>query len=258
VRIRAKRGKIIGAGILLILFGALRLPVEDLLEEEWRERRLLPERLELGMREGLGQMSFVGALGGFRSLVASMLSLEAYTAWENVDWGKLESTYDLITALQPGVVAYWEEYGWHLAYNAHSYYLYDEEVRLALREYLAATYLEKGKAVLRDGIRHNPGEVVLYVRLGMVLRTKGKDHCAAAEVFGQAARLEDAPEYVRRFVAYELFECPGREREAYDQLAALYREGPQHRKPTLLTKLAALEEQLDIPVAQRLLTKGAP
>ena len=245
------RRRIVFGVAIICGFGAARIPLERGLEEDWRERDLLPERLELGVRERLGQMSFVAAFGGFRSLVASFLSLEAYTAWENVDWAKLESTYDLITVLQPRVGAYWEEYGWHLAYNARGYYLYDSETRLALRHHLAETYLDKGQAVLREGIRYNPKDYLLYVRLGEVLRSKAEDHCAAAEVLEVAALLETAPDYLRRFAAYEISECPGREREAYEALLALYREGPEHHKPTLLANLSRVEKELGISPDER-------
>ena len=252
---KTRRRIVFGIAILCGV-GAIRIPLELALEEEWRQRKLLPERLELGVRERLGQMSFVASLGGFRSLVASFLSLEAYTAWENVDWTKLESTYDLITVLQPRVAAYWEEYGWHLAYNARGYYLYDSKTRLALRHHLAQTYLEKGKAVLREGIRYNSEDHLLYVRLGEVLRSKEGNHCEAADVLRVGALLETAPDYLRRFAAYELSECPGREREAYDALVALYREGPEHHKPTLLGHLSRMETKLGISSEAR--RKSAP
>ena len=252
---RNRRHLVFGIAIICGV-GAIRVPLESALEEEWRERGLLPARLELGLRERLGQMSFVAALGGLRSLVASFLSLEAYTAWENVDWGKLESAYDTITVLQPRVGAYWEEYGWHLAYNARGFYLYDSKTRLALRHHLAETYLKKGKAVLREGIHYNPKDHLLYVRLGEVLRAKEGDHCAAADVLREGALLETAPDYLRRFAAYELSECPGREREAYEALLALYREGVEHHKPTLLASLARTEAKLGISPDER--AKGSP
>ncbi len=247
---KSRRRLLLGM-VLICGFGALRIPLESALDDEWRQRNLLPVRLDSGVRERLGQMSFVAALGGFRSLVASYLSLEAYTAWEDVDWAKLESTYDLITVLQPQVAAYWEEYGWHMAYNARGYYLYDSKTRVALRHHLAASYLEKGKAVLREGIRHNPEDYLLYVRLGEVLRSKEGDHCSAADLLQVAALLDTAPDYLRRFAAYELSQCPGREREAYEALLKLYREGADHHKPTLLARLSAMETRLGIAPEKR-------
>jgi hypothetical protein len=44
----------------------------------------------------------------------------------------------------------------------------------------------------------------------------------------------------------------GREREAYDQLRALYDSGEQERLPTLIRRLKELEIKLDIPPERRL------
>ena len=54
------------------------------------------------------------------------------------------------------------------------------------------------------------------------------------------------------FAAYELAQCPGREREAYAQLHALYHSGESERVPTLLRRLRELEIKLDIPADQRI------
>jgi hypothetical protein len=58
--------------------------------------------------------------------------------------------------------------------------------------------------------------------------------------------------YDRRFSAYELSYCDGREREAYEKLRALYDEGEKERLPTLLKRLKFLEQKVDIPQDQRI------
>jgi hypothetical protein len=58
--------------------------------------------------------------------------------------------------------------------------------------------------------------------------------------------------YDRRFSAYELSYCEGREREAYERLRQLYDEGEKQRLPTLITRLKFLENKLDIPEQQRI------
>jgi hypothetical protein len=45
---------------------------------------------------------------------------------------------------------------------------------------------------------------------------------------------------------------PGKEREAYKQLAALYRKGPSERLPTLLKHLRRLQDSLSIPSEERI------
>ncbi|MFV1994531.1 MAG: hypothetical protein ACC661_03760 [Verrucomicrobiales bacterium] len=237
---------------VLLLFGVLRMPLEQGMHRQWEHLHVQAERVDSGVREQLGQLSFVAALGGLRSLVASFLALEAYLAWENVDWDRLEELYRLITELQPRNTAYWDEGGWHLGLNASAFYRESVELAPAVREKLMRTYIAKGRAFYLDGIRHNPDDFLLCERLALFLRIRDQDPCEVAQYYARAASFAEAPAYARRFAAYALSECPGREREAYYQLANLYREDEANRVPTLLEKLGTLEKQLDIPLSQRL------
>ncbi|NJM36475.1 MAG: hypothetical protein HC845_00580 [Akkermansiaceae bacterium] len=63
----------------LLLFGAARMPYEAALAKELRAARLTPQPLEIGTREKIGQTSSAVALGGLRTLVATFLSLRAYS-----------------------------------------------------------------------------------------------------------------------------------------------------------------------------------
>ncbi len=64
--------------------------------------------------------------------------------------------------------------------------------------------------------------------------------------------MPGAPSFDRRFSAYELSYCEGREREAYERLRQLYNEGEKERLPTLITRLKFLENKLGIPQDQRI------
>jgi len=88
--------------------------------------------------------------------------------------------------------------------------------------------------------------------MARLYRDKFQDHERAAEFFAKAAALPNAHSYAKRFAAYELAQCPGREREACDQLRALYDSGERERLPTLLRHLRELEIKLDIPPDQRI------
>ena len=46
--------------------------------------------------------------------------------------------------------------------------------------------------------------------------------------------------------------CPGREREAYDKLRALWLQGEKQRLPSLINLLRDMENRLDIPAAERI------
>jgi hypothetical protein len=63
--------------------------------------------------------------------------------------------------------------------------------------------------------------------------------------------MPNPPMYVHRFAAYELAQCPGHEREAYEILRAFYLRSEDEHLPTLLKWLDRLQEKLSIPPAER-------
>ena len=240
----------LAAGVLLG-FGFVRVPLETGMEAEWKRLHLRGPALDLGMREEIGQMSYVAALGGFRSLVASILTLKAHIHWENTEYTQLGKTYDLVVGLQPRTGSYWEEYAWHRGWNERSFYLNHQGLQSGLRRELADEAGEAAREILDRGIRNNPEEYRLHLRQAELLRDKLKDFCAAAEYFGQAAAY-GGPGYTRRFAAYMLAKCEGKEAEALEMLRALYLEGEEQRLPTLLTELGRLEGELGVPEGERL------
>jgi hypothetical protein len=241
------------AVVMLLVFGAVRLPYERALEQEGRAAYFHGAKLNLELRQRLGQMAFVAALSGFRALVAEAIFLHAHVIWQNVDWGGMKVDFDAVTALQPRCIMFWEQASWHMAYNASVAAFQDTtQPREALRLKAQREYFKIGEDYLIRGIANNPDVPTLYDRLGMLYRDKLKDHCKAAEVLAQCTNIKGAPTYAHRFVAYELAQCPGHEREAYEQLLAFYQRGPQERLPTLLKWLGILQEKLNVPADQKI------
>ncbi len=242
----------LGIAIILV-FGAVRLPFEVRLEKEQRALHYHGAKLDLGMRQRLSQMGFVAALSGFRAVVATVLHIEAYTSWQRVEWGRLKLTYDTICALEPRNMQSWDMAAWHMAYNASVAARENkEQPRLALRLKAEREYFKLGEDFLLRGIENNPDHALLFERLATIYRDKFKDHEKASRYYEEAARRPDAMQYVHRFAVYELAKVPGREREAYERLKALYEKGEEERLPTLLRSLGELEEKLDVPKARRL------
>ena len=134
--------------------------------------------------------------------------------------------FNTVTTLQPHTLLYWDVAAWHMAWNASIAALQDRSQQSeALRERASRQYVELGRQILDNGIRNNPDKPLLYERLGVLLRDKMQDHSAAADAFAKAATFPDTRAYIHRFAAYEMAKVPGREREAYDRLLSLYREG---------------------------------
>ncbi|HZR77938.1 MAG TPA: hypothetical protein VFA58_01960, partial [Chthoniobacterales bacterium] len=174
-------------------------------------------------------------------------------AWERTEWGRLLFLMRQVTTLEPHVPLFWDMAAWHMAWNAAGAALNDRaQPRQALRIKAEREYISLGKDLLERGIQNNPDSAQLYEALARLSRDKLNDHARASECYAKAADLPGAHGYDRRFSAYELSYCEGREREAYERLRALYGEGERERLPTLIKRLKLLEEKLAIPADQRI------
>lgn len=252
------RSKIL-ALIMLAAFGAARMPFENDLEAERKAAYFHGAKFDLGLYERIGQMAFVAALSGFRAPIADGLYLNAHALWARTEWGRMKLNFDGAVALQPRCILFWDQAAWHMAFNASIAALDDpKQPREALRIKAQREYWKVGEDYLVRGIANNPDSPVLYHRLGFLYREKFKDHCKSAEIYARCAEVPGAPVYARRFAAYELAQCPGHEREAYEQLLALYKEGEDEHLPTLLKWLGVLQEKLNVPAEQKVVIPPAP
>jgi hypothetical protein len=239
--------------LLLAVFGSALIPWQTELQRTAQAAHFRTTPLTLGLREQIGQSGFLAALSGFRAPVAAFLWIDAHTAWERTEWGRMEGLFNTVTTLQPHTLLYWDIAAWHMAWNASAAALQDiKQKSEVLRERSRRQYIQLGRDILENGIRNNPDSYLLYERLGILLRDKMQDHAAAADAFAKAASFSDAPSYLHRFAAYEMAKVPGRERQAYDLLLSLYLQGEKQRMPALLTKLRELEAKLSIPREQRI------
>lgn len=237
----------------LALFGAAKLPAELAIAAAHRQLHFRAVDFDPDLREQIGQLGFIAGLSGFRSLVADVLFIQAHVAWERTEWGRVLLLFRQVTTLQPRSILFWDTAAWHMAWNASAAALRDStQPRLAIRIKAQREYFQLGKDFLERGIKNNPDRPQLYEALARLYRDKYNDHEHAAEFFGKAAELPGAPSYAKRFAAYELSHCPGREREAYDRLQALYAAGESERLPTLISRLKDLEIKLDIPLDRRI------
>src|SRR5437016_12915640 len=99
----------------LIGLGVLKLPIERNLAVLHRQEHFHGVEFNLDLREKLGQLGFVAALSGFRAIVADALFIQAYSAWENTEWGRMLLLFRHITTLQPRVLLFWYSSSWHMA-----------------------------------------------------------------------------------------------------------------------------------------------
>jgi hypothetical protein len=103
---------------IILLFGAIRVPIEVRLDREYRAAFFNGANLSLGLRQQIGQAGFLAALGGFRAAVADGLWIQAHMDWTRTEWGKMLFLFNNVTALQPRNVMFWDMAAWHMAWNA--------------------------------------------------------------------------------------------------------------------------------------------
>jgi hypothetical protein len=239
--------------ITIVAFGAAKLPMERKLAAQHQQMHFRGVEFDRGLRDQIGQLGFVAALSGFRSLVADVVFIQAHVAWERAEWGRVLLLFRQVTTLQPRAILFWDMAAWHMAWNASVAALNDpSQPRQALRVKAQREYFALGKDFLERGIRNNPEKPQLYESLARLYKDKYKDHAHASEFFAKAAALPGAPTYDKRFAVYELSYCQGREQDAYEELLRLYNKGQMERLPTLITRLKFLEDKLNIPSDRRI------
>jgi hypothetical protein len=246
--------KRIGLAIaVLALFGVAKLPFETQLTKEMHEAHFHVGTLSVGIRKQIGQMGFIAALSGFRSVIADGLWIWAHVAWEHTEWGKMKVLFDGATSLQPRALLYWDGAANHMAFNASVAAMQNpNEPREALRIKARNDYYRLGESYLLRGIEFNPDHALLFDRLGQLYDVKFKNPEKSYWAYSEAAKRPDCMGYVHRMAAYQLAKVPGREREALDLLVQYYKRGKRERLPTLLVDIDKLQKQLNIPADQRI------
>lgn len=256
-----RRKPILLALVIIVITGVVRLPLEAGLERELTDRRFREGTPGLDLREQLGQMGFVAAFGGFRSLVASMLDMLAFISFGDNEWGEVDSRYSLICRLQPRMAKYWELASWHMAYNAVAYYQHPkpetEQIRKAVKDQLIAGYIEKGKSYLEQGLVFIPENEKFHIELAEIYRKRDPAPPKAAQHYLEAFKLGKRPNLERAY-AYELVKCsePHRWRKAYDILKRHYDLGDDSRTASVIRDLKVLERRLHIPIILRIPESG--
>lgn len=241
----------IRAACMLLIFavgGAIKIPAEQRATSRAQPGGALP------VVEQFGQGALLASMSGLRALAADVFFIEAHVAWERTDWGRMLLLFREATTLQPHVALFWDTAAWHMAWNASTAALNDpRQPRAALRVKRQREFIELGKQFLDRGITHNPDQSRLHEALARLYRDKLHDHKAASDAFARAASLPGAAAYDERFSAYELSYCDGMELQAYQRLRDLYQRGERERLPTLLARIHALEEKLQIDTNERLI-----
>lgn len=238
---------------ILIAFGLARLGLEEPMARDMVARHYWPNTMNMETRDKVGQLGFTAALGGFRSLVASIMSVQAFTHWDAGRFDQAIAQYWVIVQLQPRSYFNWFQGMQYSAFDkAHSLeFPEDEKLRADWqRKYNEA--VAEGARFMTEAAKFLPDDYRIYGQLAYLYSAKRipRDWCTAADYYSIAAACPHSKPYYRRFYGYALSQCPGREREAYDVLRGQYDAG--NRFPSVLTHLKRLEQALAIPQEERI------
>ncbi|MEO6742263.1 MAG: hypothetical protein ABIP20_18625 [Chthoniobacteraceae bacterium] len=244
------KGRVLGI-LVLLAWGIAKFGFEARLEQRMQDSRLGGFKPTASLRQQAGQAGFIAALGGLRAAVADMLWIRAHMAWQDVQYGRMKLLFDTCTTMQPRRVNFWDIAAWHMAWNG-SVHAENSEPDPAVRKAKVREFYELGKDFLQRGIESNPDSWELYDRLGMLYRDKYRDMANASKAYEEASQRPGHLAYTRRFASYFLADVPGREREAYGRLMALFRESEHEWLPTLFRQIQKLEVKLAIPDHERI------
>lgn len=213
---------------------------------------LQPEPPAIDRTDALSQQLAFLSLGGLRSLVAEVLTLDATDAWLKQDWPRLHRRWDAAVTLAPHRTNYWLNAAYDMTNNAAGYLASDDKVPYAERMAAARKYIRYGEQFLLKGIANNPTSWRLYLGLaeqyGNLYRRP--QFSKAAEALQQALK-HGAPSYYKRFRFYHLCRVRGAEREAWQLGRELFID-EDNRQPSLLFLLFVLQHKLEIPTEEAL------
>jgi len=242
----------------LLVFGAAKLHFEDKLNRDMVTQQLIQPPLKEGTSLQLGQTGAAVALGGLRSLIAAVWNLRAFLYFEDLDWLKLEKSYEVITTLQPQTTHYWTTGAWHLHTNASVHHKEDTEISPFRRAALQRLYITKGSDFLEEGVKHNPDDWQLHNALARVWGDQFKlpDLERSLRHQNDLLACDTLPDYKRtmheRFRYYTMTQLPEHREEALKEGVRLYHASSRNRTPSLVNYLFALQNELNIPEEDRI------
>ena len=273
--------------MVLLVLAATGWGLRALEAPAWRELRAREPALQLGALEGaLGQGVTVGLLGGFRALLADMVWIRTNVVWEQRDLPATQTLIKLVTAVDPRPLYFWLNGSRMVAYDMPNWRIvaaggYDQVPAAEQREIdeeqaqVALAYLESARG-------YHPAAAAIDIEIANVHLNRRKDVAAAAIAYRAAAEQPDAPYFVARIYA-ELLRRLDRKPDAYAWLCQLYPTLPKPddegavrgptadhdhalerhamevelaMAPVVLDRIRELEEELQIPLAQRFRVGG--
>lgn len=231
-RLKAIARKGLGGLLIIALLTGVGIALKPLQAPVWATVKADQPELDLeSLDAALGQGLVLGVLGGFRAMVADLLYIRAYMAWEKKDLGSLETLLPMVVAIDPRPYFFWGEGALMLGFDTPVWLIRQQggihQVPEGVQQRLfhqqanrALGFLEKAERWHDQNPRWYQDQAHLHWhRLG--------DRAAAASLYQEAATLPDSPFGMARIYGI-LMEQLERYAEAADFLEA-YRQQRQDR-----------------------------
>ena len=222
--------KLLLAALVLLAGGLARLPMEHAFSKELKAEELSGESLNLSLRDELGQSFFIAVLGGFRSLVASLIEVENLDAWQQQNWAKVDAAYALCTRLQPKEYHYWDFRAWMSAYNAFDHFKYQDLTRPGLKPWIRQNLIDHAIKVLKNGTKHLPDDYRLPRTIGTLTsdfaKNRDADYYEASQWYYKSWQLRPDHRFLWRNFVYCLARAESHELKAWPLLLEAYHSGP--------------------------------
>lgn len=190
-------------------------------------------------------------LGGFRTVLANLLWLEIYHAWEQRDRLRLERLIPSVMHLSPDNEYFWVHAAGMLAYDVPHWRVEVAggplAVNAAVQNRLHRVQAEAALSLLESGLQLQPTSLKLHLEAAHICVNKLKDSERAARWYYKASQLPDAPDYVGRMYADQLVQL-GRLGEALDFLddlaQRLLQSDPHQQLSLVMRRIKMIQEQL--------------
>jgi hypothetical protein len=237
--------------VVLVAPAVLLMPLEYRIHKERAHLKYGGARMTQQVRDRIGQGMAIALLAGFRGVVADFAWIQSHGFWERREWMRQYRNMELVTALQPQSVMFWELGAWHMAWNTGYAVRTDPKNRNAAEGIKREReWQERARDFLSRGVANIPNRYELYFALGWLYVQKLNDPCNAAKYFGLAAGFQNTPPYVARMQARAMEKC-GQLRAAYEYWKELSKQ-PEQAQSIIERELKRLEDQLNLPDTERL------
>lgn len=243
--------------LTLLVLGLILTPLED---RAWQEVKASQPELNLNELEGaLGQGLVIGLIGGFRTIIADMLYIRTNIYWEDRDRPNTEAMLNLVTAIDPRPLFFWLNGSRIMAYDMPSWEAREmggyENLPAAVEKDLKARYAQLGLDFMDKAAKFHPDEYKVPLEKAQIYWNRLEDPAGAAKYYKEVLSKPGAPHFAERIYA-EMLRRDDRPGEAYNYLRGLYPtlspDDSMAARPVVLERIRELEDELDIPLVQRL------